>query len=454
MQGKEGKEGNQIRPSGSTSSEALKIIGKNGQNSQSGPSSPPSQLHTKPDDSEVRSLQIPDEKPSSNPSNGSMWEVNVNRTVTANTKLPNNKTDDQITDSDSGEEEGMPSPSRKRRFVAIAVPETACGIEEEGDTILSRYPQKGLKRAKTADPNNEESQDSMRSAITLQRRPPSPNDAFATLQWDAKTQPSEPASSYGTSQPTREVSEPTSSFRSIRSAARASFASSQSPKSNMKMVLASSVSFKDSDPILKFLTGQGVKIINDIADADMLCVGKDAELKRTSNLVSAVACGKDIISDAWIYDSVREDKLLNPNDYKAKDPHREKEWGTTLNDAVDRGKRGVKALSDWSICFTPKVKSQLGKGFLELKQICLQAGAKSVRASTPKKNPQEPGTLVIASEDDKDLDLLRSNGLQPYTKELITFSILRGSLDMENDEFLIKKQEPKAQSSASRMRKR
>lgn len=129
--------------------------------------------------------------------------------------------------------------------------------------------------------------------------------------------------------------------------------------------------------------------------------------------------------------------------------------GTTLDDAVKRGRKGVRALNDWTIHFTPNAKAKLGKGFSDLKQICLQAGGKAVQATTPKKSPQElPRTLAIAVEGDKDLGLLYANGWHPYSKKIITYSILRGTLNLDSDEFYIKQPNTQPSGSASKKRKR
>lgn len=75
------------------------------------------------------------------------------------------------------------------------------------------------------------------------------------------------------------------------------------------------------------MSSHGVRQVKDVADADILCVGKDSELKRTSNLITAVACGKHIVTDNWVTDSAEQGKLLDPKDYHAEDPEREQEWG-------------------------------------------------------------------------------------------------------------------------------
>lgn len=352
------------------------------------------------------------------------------------------------------------------------------GEADTEDGEMSLHVRKGSKRAKIAAPSNEESQDSMRSAVVLKQRAPTRKSPLtrspkitatpARRRCPVKTpltgEKSNTACASTDSTPSfistnpsgrEESAGPTSSFRSTRSAARASIDHPQSPTTIMKVVFASSSTVDKSKPFMKFLTSQGIRQIKDVADADILCVGKGAELKRTSNLITAVACGKHIVTDNWVVDSAKQGKLLDAKDYEAADPEREQEWGTTLSDAIKRGRHGVRALNDWTIHLTPNAKAKLGKGFSELKQICLQAGAKSVQATIPKKGPQElPRTLAIAIEEDKDLELLRANGWHPYSKEIITYSVLRGSLDLSSDEFSIEQPKPKPPKSASKKRKR
>ena len=186
----------------------------------------------------------------------------------------------------------------------------------------------------------------------------------------------------------------------------------------------------------------------------MLCVGKGKELKRTGNLMWAVLTGKQVITEDWISESVRAKQILDIDNFLATDPVREAQWGTSLNDSIARGVQGLKPFESWSFCFTPAVKADLGKGFTDLKEICTAAGAKSIQNTVPRKGPQKLCTTVmIATSDDKDLDFLRGNGWKVYSKEIITLSILRGSLDLDSDEFLLESNAP-AQASKSKKRKR
>lgn len=243
--------------------------------------------------------------------------------------------------------------------------------------------------------------------------------------------------------------EPNSSMRSTRSTARDEHDGSSSTDGGTRIVFASSSSAGDSKPFLKFLSNKGVKKVQSVHDCTVLCVGK--ELKKTSKLILAVLLGKDIITDSWVTDSVKGNDLLGVVPYMARDPRKEAEWGISLDEAIYRGKRGLKILQDQTILFTPSAKKELGKnGFDEIKEIAKCAGARGVSSALPKKSPEETSfTVVIATHDNTEVAELQKLGWRAYVKDIISLSVLRGKLDLESDEFLIK--EPKKDS---RKRKR
>lgn len=237
--------------------------------------------------------------------------------------------------------------------------------------------------------------------------------------------------------------EPSSSNRSTRSAGQDTTAKPQDPAAAIRVLFASSTTIDKSKAFMKFLSAHGVQTATSINDCTILCVGRDAELKKTSNLILAVLSGKSVIADSWIKDSANAKELLDYEDYKATDPSAEEEWGTSLADAIARGRDGLKPLTNWSFCFTPVVKNELGKGFADIKTICLEAGAESIQATLPRKGPQEPcRTIMIAASNDKDTAVLHGRGWKTYSKDIITLSVLRGSLQMENEEFEIQATNP------------
>ena len=243
--------------------------------------------------------------------------------------------------------------------------------------------------------------------------------------------------------------DPSSLTRNTRSTARDENNSPLSKDGGKCIVFASSSSAGDSKPFLKFLSSKGVKKVKSVHDCTILCVGN--ELKKTSKLILAVLLGKDIVTDSWVTDSVKGDSLLGVVPYMARHPEKEADWGISLDEAIWRGKNGLKVLQDQNVLFTPSAKKELGKtGFDELMEIARCAGAKSVSAALPKKNSGEKArTIVVGTQDKAEMAELRRLGCRVYVKDIISLSILRGKLDLDSDEFLIKEQEKE-----SRKRKR
>jgi hypothetical protein len=244
------------------------------------------------------------------------------------------------------------------------------------------------------------------------------------------------------------LSEPPSSMRSTRSAVREDLHHLNMQDDGLRILLSSATTVGDSRIYRKFLTQQGVKIVQDIKDATCFCVGKE-ELKRTTKLILAVLKGIHIIRDTWVTDSARLKKIQDIELYAARDPQREHEWGTKLDEAIERGRQGVRIFQGWTIMFTPSAKKDLGKtNFSDLKEIAIYAGAKSVTTTTPKKSPGPlPSTLFIGTLED--FTLSTSQSRRYHTKDIISLSILRGTLEEESDEFLVQNQ-----TNANKKRKR
>ncbi|KAL8731408.1 MAG: hypothetical protein Q9181_004324, partial [Wetmoreana brouardii] len=153
---------------------------------------------------------------------------------------------------------------------------------------------------------------------------------------------------------------PSSSVRSARSTAQ---------KRVLRVVYASSTKIDEATVYTRFLRQQNVKQVKNVKDCDILCVGK-GELKRTFNLILAILKGKQIVTDEWIIQSMKQDHMLETADFIPDDPAG---WGTSVVDAIDRGQRGSKPLEGWIVNFTPSAKKELGKSWSELKELCLVA---------------------------------------------------------------------------------
>lgn len=226
-----------------------------------------------------------------------------------------------------------------------------------------------------------------------------------------------------------------SSVRTRKSVDTAGSLISPREKSGLKILYASSTNVDNLRSVMKVLTKHGVRQAQKVADCDYLCVGHGKELKKTGRLILAVAMGKYVISDEWAKKSAEQGRLLDPQDYLAKDPVREKEWGTDLTEACERGQQNAKPLLGRKILFTPFVSKDLGKGFVELKDIAKQTGATLIQARLPRSGEQNNDTLIISSDLDPDLNDLKKNGWRCFTTDIITVSVLRGAMDTESDEF-------------------
>lgn len=220
-----------------------------------------------------------------------------------------------------------------------------------------------------------------------------------------------------------------------------------------RVFFSSSISIDRTSKRLTFLERNGVTKVNSVEECDILCVGK-GELKKTGSLVLAVISGKEVITDDWISTSISNGELLDHRSFLARDPTKEAEWKIDLSEAIERGRKGIKPFLNLSFYFTSAAKKDLGKGFTDLKVIAMHAGAKSVQASIPRKPSQlgdKSKTIIIAAQDDGELSALGEAGWSSFNKDIITLSVLRGTVDVESNEFLIHQSNPA--SSNKRMKR-
>ena len=327
------------------------------------------------------------------------------------------------------------------------------------------------KKPRTAnvlqDALDEEGQDSLQSEIAVKRATVTPSDRPVTINQLSKTDPALPVDTESSWNPTNQSMtesdpssaepehvthkvDPSSSTRSRRSTARDERKSTASTHTEHRIVFASSSSTGDSKTFLKFLTSKGVQKVKSVHDCSILCIGK--ELKKTSKFILAVLLGKDVITDSWVIDSVRAKELLGFESYMARDADKEAEWGISLDEAISRGKKGgLKVFHDHAVLFTPSAKKEVGKtGFEELGEIAKCAGATSVTSALPRKSPEEAArTVVVGTQNRAEMTELQK-GWRVYFKDIISLSVLRGRLDLDSDEFLIK--EHKGEESRKRKR--
>lgn len=303
---------------------------------------------------------------------------------------------------------------------------------------LEGPPKKRQRRVPTV--ATEESQNSVKSTIHVEL--PStrgPSDPSKRLHKNPVQSQESSQSTLSTPRNQRKPTEPPSSNMSSRATRQGQRGQGSSQDQVTRVVYASSTSVEESTAYTKFLRQHHVKQVKNVKDCDVLCTGK-GELKRTSKLLLATLTGKEVVTDQWIIQSAEQNQLLDTAGFVPEDKKRKQEWGTSLADAIERGRQGLKPFEGWTINFTPSAKKELGTSWSELKEICLVAGVTAVHAMIPRKSPEEMDpTIVIAASNEADQATLEERGWRIFTKDIITFSALRGGIDADSDEFLVGK---------------
>ncbi|KAL8770637.1 MAG: hypothetical protein Q9209_003705 [Squamulea sp. 1 TL-2023] len=311
-----------------------------------------------------------------------------------------------------------------------------------GSTNHEGPPRKRQRRVSTV--VTEESQNSVKSTIHVELPPTTyplaPSDRSSLKSGhDVKQSQGSSGSTFSTPRNSIRATEPPSSNISNRSTRQGQREQTASQDQVIKVVFASSSHVGGSTAYTKFFRQYNIKQVKNMNDCDILCTGKD-EVKRTSKLLLAILRGKEVVTDQWITRSVEQKKLLDTAGFVPEDPVREREWGTSLSDAIKRGQEGLEPFEGWTINFTPSAKKELGKSWSELKEICLVAGATAVQAMIPRKSPADTdATIMIAASNEADQATLEERGWRVYNKDIITFSALRGGIDADSNEFLIVK---------------
>lgn len=173
-----------------------------------------------------------------------------------------------------------------------------------------------------------------------------------------------------------------------------------------------------------------------------------------SKLALALAIGIPIVTDTWLLEShhtlsssSQQTGLLDPSPYIPHDPASESTWRFSLPDAIARGASGHLAtlLAPYNVVYlTPTLLTQLKSSGLEagFLDILKATGAATVVRRSPKSSKDEElaglgegGSvgegLVFGGEKEKpaELERLTDSGWGVYRVEMLTMSILRGTLE-------------------------
>ncbi|KAF1833409.1 hypothetical protein BDW02DRAFT_527719 [Decorospora gaudefroyi] len=182
---------------------------------------------------------------------------------------------------------------------------------------------------------------------------------------------------------------------------------------------------------VKFLKKQGGTYVENLSDEfNVVCV-RDGDLPKKSKVLHAIARGTPIVTDKWLLDSAKAGRFLSLSAYKLSAPKQEREWKFKLDDIFGQPQTPFEG---YTIHFTKSLKAFYSP-FNEIEAVCKAAGAKSVTSARMNKT----GDVIVLAmgEDDTEAQKLIQDGVKCYTRDLITFSIVRGAFNLDSDEFKI-----------------
>ncbi|KAJ9632159.1 hypothetical protein H2203_000562 [Taxawa tesnikishii (nom. ined.)] len=163
------------------------------------------------------------------------------------------------------------------------------------------------------------------------------------------------------------------------------------------------------------LKRHGVKHIEDPA----------AEGMFSSKLLYSLLLGRIIVTDAWAEACAVKKKLVSPNDYLPEE----------LRGRMDIDR--TKLLAGKTIYLTPALKKEYGKeGFSNFSKIAKLAGAETIKEHKGEGADSE-SILLGLDHDDSGAQSLIKEGSRCLKKEVISTSIIKGELDLENSEFVL-----------------
>ncbi|RMZ70328.1 brct domain [Pyrenophora seminiperda CCB06] len=221
--------------------------------------------------------------------------------------------------------------------------------------------------------------------------------------------------------------------RSQRSSRRSTTVAPESYNGPVPRMACSNSTITKTHHAVKFLRKQGGAFVESLDDDfDVLCV-RDGGLQKKPKVLYAIARGIPIVTDKWLLGSAKAGHLLPFADFKPSVSKQEKEWNFSLDDVFGRPQTPFEGCN---IHFTKSLKTTF-ESFAEIEAVCKAAGAESV---TSTKANRTGDSIVLANNEDDDVDAqkLIKEGTKCYTKDLLIYSILRGALDLDSDDFKIK----------------
>lgn len=195
--------------------------------------------------------------------------------------------------------------------------------------------------------------------------------------------------------------------------------------------------------VMKTFSKLGGRKAESVSEANILCVG-EGPLKKTASFLLAIIHGLDIVTDRWMTAVHKKNQFLDRTNFSPKDASKEREWGFNLNDAIQRGKEGrdlTHLFDGVRVYMTTQLTNELGASrTTDIISVAVALGADEAKKELPKvtKKSSSAATIVLGTVNDAEAGQVARLGLRMFDKEVLTSAVLKGKVDLDGDEFLIK----------------
>lgn len=95
-------------------------------------------------------------------------------------------------------------------------------------------------------------------------------------------------------------------------------------------------------------------------------------------------------------------------------------------------------LNNYHIYISPQLQATLGDNYADSTKIVVAMGALGIIASTPNRDTVVDTSIILGDVDDAIISLTSRLGHHLYHRDLLVISALRGRIDLDSEEFMIK----------------
>lgn len=192
-------------------------------------------------------------------------------------------------------------------------------------------------------------------------------------------------------------------------------------------ILLSNSKFADDKKAKAWLSKHGATIGEVVPGkrSNFICVVGIGELATTAKVLRSLALGKKVVTDQWFEKSMKEDCLLDLDTYVHDD--------LAETAGINRGK----LLEGRTLFITAAQTKAYGSAIDDIKELATAMGAWKVESGSSKKGSMTEASTILLGGDGNDRDasnLVKEEGRTVYQKALLTQSVIRGELLVDEEE--------------------